>query len=72
MNRKQRRQLGKAIGKDATSSLDLMLNMPTECSVCQAEFDKKDREKVTTWIVQVYKSEKNVVLTCPKCYNKNN
>ena len=72
MNRKQRRQLGKTIGKDATSTLDLMLNMPTECSECQKSYDKKSKEMVMTWFVEVYNSEKKVVLKCPECYNQNN
>jgi len=67
MNRKQRRQLNKMVGKEATSTIDLMINMPTECSVCQRPFDKRDKEMVQSWFVDVYNSRKLVILTCPEC-----
>lgn len=67
LNRKQRRQLKKLTGEKATSTIDLMLGMPTECSGCQASYDKNSKEMATTWFVDVYNSQKRVVLTCPKC-----
>jgi uncharacterized protein with PIN domain len=70
MNRKQRRHLNKIAGKEATSSIDLMLGMPNECLTCHKPYDKTSKEMATTWFVEVYNKEKKVVLTCPECYNK--
>ena len=72
MNRKQRRQLNKVAGKQATSTIDLMLGMPTECIKCLKAYDKTSREMATTWFVEVYNSQKKVILTCPECHNKDN
>ena len=69
MNRKQRRQLNKVAGKEATSTIDLMLNMPSECSKCSAAYDKTSREMALSWFVEVYSSQKKVTLTCPDCHN---
>jgi len=70
LNRKQRRQLRKAVGEKATSTIDLMLTIPDTCSMCQTPFDKTNKEMVTSWFVEVYNSKKKVVLTCPECFNK--
>lgn len=67
LNRKQRRQLKKLTGEKATSTIDLMLDMPNECSICQTAYDKKSREMANTWFVEVYNSKKLVILTCPEC-----
>lgn len=67
MNRKQRRQLNKLAGKEATSTIDLMLGLPEQCSVCQEPYDKNNIEMARTWFVDVYNSQKLVVLTCPEC-----
>jgi hypothetical protein len=70
MNRKQRRTLNKIAGKEATSVIDLMLNMPTECNDCKSYFDKTNREMVDTWQVKVFKMMKRVELYCPACNEK--
>lgn len=73
MNRKQRRALGKELGKEATSSIDLMLNLGSECILCKKMYDKKDKEMAKTWFVEVFKEKKQVDLYCPECYTiKNN
>ena len=48
-----------------------MLNMPSECSKCHKLYDKTNREMVTTWFVDVYSSQKLVILTCPECRENN-
>ncbi len=68
MNRKQRRALGKQLGKDATSTVDLMLSMPNECLTCSKPYDKLSKEMATTWFVEVYSSQKKVNLYCPECH----
>jgi hypothetical protein len=70
MNRQQRRALGKQIGKEATSTIDLMLQIPTMCFICEALYDKKNREMVNTWSVEVFNEQKLVKLYCPECFEK--
>lgn len=68
MNRKQRRTLQKMAGKEATSSIDLMLNIGDSCFQCQKPYDKTSREMAMSWFIEVYKSAKKTVLLCPECY----
>lgn len=70
MNRKQRRTMNKLAGKEATSTIDLMLGMPDKCHDCSASYDKSSKEMAQTWIVNVYKIMKRVELYCPDCNNK--
>ena len=70
MNRQQRRALGKQLGKDTASAIDLMLHMPNKCFICEALYDKKNREMVNTWSVEVYNEQKLVKLYCPECFEK--
>ena len=70
MNRKERRTLRKQMGKEATSTLDLMLGIGEECLVCKKPYDKKDKEMVKTWFVEVFSSQKRVDLYCPDCHKE--
>lgn len=70
MNRKQRRTMNKLAGREATSTIDLMLGMPDKCHDCSTAYDKSSREMAQTWIVKVYKLMKRVELYCPECNNK--
>jgi hypothetical protein len=73
MNRKQRRALNKAANnKEASSSIDLMLNIGDQCLTCHKPYDKLSKEMVMTWFVEVYKATKKVNLYCPDCYNNRN
>jgi len=67
MNRKQRRALKKQTDQKTTDTIELMLNIPNECLLCKKNYDKKDREMVKTWFVEVYNKEKKVNLYCPEC-----
>lgn len=70
MNRKQKRSLNKVSkNKEAASSIDLMLGMPTGCLTCSRVFDKLSKEMAMTWFVEVFKLDKKVNLYCPECYN---
>jgi hypothetical protein len=70
LNRKQRRALEKMAGKKATSTIDLMLGMPSKCLTCEAPYDKMSREMAMTWTVEVYKAQQEVRLYCPSCQEK--
>ncbi len=70
MNRKQRRTLRKQMGSEATSSLDLMLGISEQCLTCKKLYDKKDKEMVKTWFVEVFNAQKKVDLYCPQCHEE--
>ena len=72
MNRKQRRALKKeAKGAGGLSEkVTLFGSLPETCNICQKEFDKKDKDMVTSWSVVVREEAKTVRLFCPNCINK--
>jgi hypothetical protein len=42
--------------------------LPSSCLVCGTAFDKKDKEMVTKWRVEVYNDPASVKLYCPDCW----
>jgi hypothetical protein len=64
----KRKKDAKAAQRSLASRTSLLLNMPEECCVCKAAFDKKNKEMATTWHVVVYEEKKKVHLTCPICW----
>ena len=75
MNRKQRRARESQLRKDGNDELSSKVAMfgklPDECTACEAPFDKKDKEMVTTWNVVVRKEDEEnpVRLYCPTCWD---
>tara|TARA_R110002074_G_scaffold244117_3_gene415874 strand:+ start:168 stop:431 length:264 start_codon:yes stop_codon:yes gene_type:complete len=71
MNRKQRRSLDKHMGKDVAENLAQKISqfgkLPQQCSACQKEFDKQDKQMVQSWSVVV--KQEVVRLFCPECIN---
>ena len=70
MNRKQRRQMQKMVGKKTASKLDMMLNLPEKCHMCKTSYDKNSKEMAQTWFIDVYEQQMLTVLTCPTCQQK--
>lgn len=73
MNRKQRRAAEKKRrqGNPEQKMADqvaLFGKLPESCSLCQKEFDKKDRDMVMSWSVVV--RQEIVRLFCPDCIQK--
>ena len=74
MNRKELRALEKQLKKQGASEDELAEKMflfnklPNECSACTKEFDKKDRDMVSSWSVVVRSDEQQVRLYCPSCW----
>ena len=60
--------------KDAQESLNQQVAMfgllPDNCSICNADFDKSNREMAMTWRVVTNEEEKRVTLICPDCHQK--
>jgi len=71
MNRKQKRELKKQYGADASKDLSekifLFNKLPECCSACNKGFDKKDKDMVKSWNVVV--RQEVVRLFCPECIN---
>jgi len=70
MNRQQRRTLRKQMGKETTSTIDLMLSLPDKCLTCDKPYDKTNKEMVKSWFVEVFSKQKTVDLFCPECYKE--
>lgn len=72
MNRRERRQVEKKMGKDAATDLAAKIfqfnKLPKSCSACQEQFDKKNKDMVQSWSVVV--KQEVVRLFCPDCINK--
>mgnify|MGYP003110710504 CR=1 FL=1 len=73
MNRKQRRAAEKRRKKKDPTQLmadkvKLFGEMPSECNVCQKNFDKKDKNMSLTW--RVVQRKEVVRLFCPECIQK--
>jgi hypothetical protein len=75
MNRKQRRaaESRRRRGDQEQAMADkvtLFGYLPDNCSACQKEFDKKNRDMVFSWKVVVREEKKSVTLFCPDCIKK--
>ena len=72
MNRKKRRVIEKETKKQnqLANKVALFGQLPKSCDICQKEFDKKDKDMVTSWSVVVRESTKTVRLFCPECIKK--
>ena len=72
MNRKERRRLKKQQEKKGNKELEekigLFDKIPDRCLTCGLDFDKTDKEQVTTWFVAVREKEQKVNLYCPTCW----
>jgi len=65
LKRKQDKESRKAEKKLATKIAQFG-KLPNECLTCEKEFDKKNKEMVTSWYV--VQSTENVRLYCPPCW----
>ena len=72
MNRKTKRAMKKQMGTDATEKMAQQVNqfskLPTHCMACQKNFDKLDKQMVSSWHVVV--KQDVVRLFCPDCIKK--
>ena len=68
VNTAQRKKDRKATEAALKAKTSMFLDIPEECCVCHAEFDKKSKEHARTWNV-VIKDENTVRLYCPECWD---
>ena len=65
LKRNQDKEFRKAEKKIATKIAQFG-KLPDNCLACEKEFDKKNKEMVTSWYV--VQSTENVRLYCPACW----
>ena len=74
MNREQRRAATKQAKKTGNVELEekiaLFGSLPDNCMVCEADFDKKNKEMVQSWSVVVHDKKEQVRLYCPSCWGQ--
>ena len=73
MNRKQRREADRKRRRgDAEQAMADQVHMfgklPEQCTACQKPFDKKNKDMVFSWNVEV--KQEVVRLFCPECIEK--
>ena len=72
MNRKMKRAMKKQMGSGASERMAQQVSqfskLPDHCMACQKEFDKLDKDMVSTWSVVV--KQEVVRLFCPDCIKK--
>tara|TARA_Y100000310_G_scaffold278534_1_gene297012 strand:+ start:381 stop:653 length:273 start_codon:yes stop_codon:yes gene_type:complete len=70
VNTAQRKKERKATEAALKAKTSMLLDIPEECCVCHAAFDKKNKEMAQTWHVVVFDERKTIRLTCPPCWDK--
>lgn len=65
----KKKKIYKALQKEMASRMNMFSRIPEKCDICQALFDKKNREMVNTWRVTVFEETQTVRLTCPSCWD---
>ena len=70
LRRKNAKKSKKMAEKEMATKIALFGKMPDKCLTCNKDFDKLNREQVTTWNVVVRQQEEKVNLYCPDCWKK--
>lgn len=68
VNMSSARQIKKAQKAMADKNV-LFGKLPDKCTGCEKQYDKNNREHVTTWSVTVYAQSERVNLYCPQCWS---
>ena len=75
MNRKKRRKQEAQLRKDGNSEIAekvaLVEHLPEECTACETDYDKDNKDMAMTWnvVVREQDGENPVRLYCPTCWN---
>ena len=68
--RKIKRSVKKQKEKDLSEKIGLFDKISDNCLVCSKEFDRKDKDMVSSWYVVVREEKQKVNLYCPDCWTK--
>lgn len=66
--KREKKKKDKKLEQKIKGKLMLFEGLPEHCVACEKEFDKQNKEMVTTWNVVVREKEKIVRLYCPECW----
>ena len=66
--RKNKLKEKKDAKKAMATKVALFGKLPDKCLTCEKDFDKTNKEMVTTWSVVVREKEDAVRLYCPTCW----
>ena len=69
LERKMKRRAQKENKKEMKQVLTMFGNLADKCLTCDKEFDKTDKEQVSTWHVAVREKEGKANLYCPECWD---
>ena len=68
--KKIRKNKRKEAEKEMAKKVNMFDRLPDKCMTCEKDFDKNDREMVSSWYVVVREEENRVNLYCPPCWSK--
>ena len=71
-SRKLNRKKTKESKKELQQKVKLLSKTPENCNMCDASFDKTDKEQVMSWYVVVRENVEKVNLYCPECWGRAN
>jgi hypothetical protein len=66
--KRKREAKERKVQKDIAGKLNMFDRLPEECLSCEKDFDKQNKEMVSTWNVVVREVEGVVRLYCPDCW----
>ena len=70
LRRQQENKSKKRAEKELSVKVALFDKLPDKCLTCEKNFDKTNKEMVSTWNVVVREKEDVVRLYCPECWKK--
>tara|TARA_R100000808_G_C2074349_1_gene100601 strand:- start:320 stop:610 length:291 start_codon:yes stop_codon:yes gene_type:complete len=68
IRRQQAKEKKKLAEKEMATKVAMFGNLGEACLICDKEFDKTDKEMVSSWYVVVREQENKVNLYCPPCW----
>ena len=68
IRRQQARGRKKLAEKEMATKVAMFGELGESCLICEKEFDKTDKEMVSSWYVVVREQENKVNLYCPPCW----
>ena len=68
IRRQQAKEEKKLAEKEMATKVAMFGELGEACLICEKEFDKKDRDMVSSWYVVVREQENKVNLYCPPCW----
>jgi len=68
IRRQQAKEQKKLAEKEMATKVAMFGELGESCLICEKDFDKTDKEMVSSWYVVVREQENKVNLYCPPCW----